>query len=383
MKIRSSWKVAAVGVLSLAAVFSAWSIYSEQRLKNFTLTEIKPGRVNLIAIKPGQGYRILIVNRVASLAETEGGGLGPGDPSASSMRRIRIREMLGALQGNEKDLGILIEWMNRLDPSELPPEELQWEQEDLMKALSGEDPDLQDRLEQMLNVTVEGVPLHTINTDAIYYGIGIKSSVPVEVNIAGEPTTLYGKVRQPFQASFAKRFEAELDKKFEYSQEAIVGMYQEAARPIWDNPTSGQNIQRAINDHFSENRLKNLAEQPERILKSAKVILTEDHIVSVKKDSHTEGKKTFYNITMELTEEGRMRLWKYSHEIMKQNWLARYLGQKSQSWFQVMFIVDGVAVQAPIFRSELAEKTIRITRLQDETVAEDAVEKIREHTQQS
>ena len=73
MKIRSSWKVAGIGVLSLAGAFFAWGMYSEQRLKDFALEEIKPGRVNLIAIKPGQGYRIIISNRIASLAETQGG----------------------------------------------------------------------------------------------------------------------------------------------------------------------------------------------------------------------------------------------------------------------------------------------------------------------
>jgi hypothetical protein len=376
MKIRSSWKAAAVGVASIAAVVAAWTLYSEQKLKDFELTPIKPDQVNLIAIDPGKGFRVIVANKIAQLSEVEGGGGLGEDRSGSNLRRIPIRELMRTFEGDEEALGILIEKMNKIDPSELPREEYYWTEEELRLALSGEDDDFAIKLEEQIHVRLDGRPLGEINLDAIYSGIAITSKVPVEVNIAGERKTLYGPVRRHFESELAKQMQAKLEDTLDPSVAFITGQYLAVTLPLIEEPNRREDVRASLGRFVDSRGYQSLAASPQRILDSANVIINSTHIESAELKERVAGRNKVWEIKITLTEEGRMRLWKYSRERLKQNYVDRALGKKSSEWFQVMLIVNGVAIQAPVFTSELAERSFTITQMQDGTVAADSVESI-------
>ena len=60
MKIKSSIKVALVGVSIIAVGYFGWNAYTKAMIGKYELTPIEPGTVNIVAIKPDAGYRIVV-----------------------------------------------------------------------------------------------------------------------------------------------------------------------------------------------------------------------------------------------------------------------------------------------------------------------------------
>jgi hypothetical protein len=71
-------------------------------------------------------------------------------------------------------------------------------------------------------------------------------------------------------------------------------------------------------------------------------------------------------LTLRLTEDGRMRLWKYSHD---------------HPGFQLLLTVDGVAIAAPRISTELVEPQVTLTQVRSETLVQDATDLIQSLTQ--
>jgi preprotein translocase subunit SecD len=70
---------------------------------------------------------------------------------------------------------------------------------------------------------------------------------------------------------------------------------------------------------------------------------------------------TFYDVTLEVTEVGRKRLWRYSRE---------------NPGFQLLFTTDGVAIGAPIISGELMSKSVKMSQMPDEGLVKEAVDAI-------
>lgn len=366
MKIPSSWKFIAGVVAVLAVIWFGWKGYAATRLSGYEFTPIEPGDINLVAITPGRGYRIIVANRVAALAETNGDNFGrSGDNDdtgeTTNAKRLPIRELQLSLAADEKALGYLIERVNDINDNDFPPNAKTWKAEDIRKALEG-DAELQKQLEADLNSTLDGNPLPTVNPSALSNGIIIEVSVPVEVNIGGELKTLNAPVRQHYESRLASAFNQEMTKKFVDTDEEIIQAYLVVAEPLVNDPAKRENIRQSLESRIAPSRSKGLVEKPERVLKAATVLINEKHItgatVSTQKLNNGNTEST---ITLNLTEEGRMRLWKYSH---------------NNPGFQLLFTMDGYAIAAPRISTDLAERSITITKVPDETLANDAVERI-------
>ena len=65
------------------------------------------------------------------------------------------------------------------------------------------------------------------------------------------------------------------------------------------------------------------------------------------------------DITINLTDEGRMRLWKYSVGRVESH---------------LLLVADGIPIAAPIIRDELREGELTITQMEDEALVKDAVD---------
>ncbi len=369
MKINSSVKVALVGVGGLALAYGAYQGWHRMQVAGYELLQIAPGRVNVVAIAPEAGYRIVVSNRLAQLAEVSGDTFGrtSDESEVSNAERLPIREYMAALQGDVKALGLLVEKLNNMEEDLLPPTQVLWEADNIRKALEG-DAELAKKLEGDLNVTLEGKPLSTFSSRAIFNGIVILQNVQVKVNVNGELKTLTAQVRKPFQPSFSKNLEKALaeDNRFRDSEEAVADKYLSLALPIIQGEQSGEDVRRALEARVSEASALELVTKPEQVLASGLVLLNDSHLKGASSESYqTPNRQTLTDITLELTDEGRMRLWKHSVE---------------NKGFQLLFIVDDIAIAAPRISTELAGGSVRITQVPDDKMAAAAVQTIKQIT---
>jgi hypothetical protein len=368
MKINSSVKVAAAALGTLGLAYAGYTGYHRVRVSGFELKEIAPARVNLVAISPEAGYRIIVSNRLAQLAEVSGDSFGRGgsdDEAATNASRLPIREYLAALQGDEKALGLLVEKLNDLSEDDLPPVQIEWPAAELEMALSG-DPAMEKKLTADLNVTLDGRPLSTFNSRAVFNGIVVLQEVPVKMRVAGKETTLIAEVRRPYQPSFSRSLEKSLaeDNRFRGSVEEVAAKYRGVAQPLLDGTTQGEDVRRALRELISERSAEAFAVRPENVLKSAVVLLADQLITRASSTTSTgPNGRTLTDITLGLTEEGKMRLWKYSVD---------------NKGFQLLFIVDDIAISAPRISTELNGDTVKITQVPDQKMAEGAVQTINE-----
>ncbi len=364
MKIPSSWKFILGVITFLAVIWFGWKGYAAARLSRFEFTPIEPGEVNLIAVTPGQGYRIIVSNRMASLAETNGDTMSRGDDDigeTTNAKRLPIRELQQSLAGDEKALGYLVERINDIDENNFPPNAKTWKAADIRKALDG-DPELEKQLIADLNAKLDGDPLPNVNPSALSNGIIIEVMVPVEVSVGGKVTTLNAPVRQHYESRLAAAFNKQMSEKFVNSDEEIVSAYLTIALEPRNNPESRENIRQSLESRINPDRTNSLGTKPERVLKAAEALINEDYMTgaSVRTETLPNG-RTQSRITINLTEEGRMRLWKYSHD---------------NPGFQLLFTMDGYAIAAPRISTDLAERSITMTKVPDETLAKDAVDRI-------
>lgn len=360
MKIRSGIKVAVIGLGFFGLAWLGARLYSISQLKDFELKPITPGMISLVAVDPGKNYRILVANQVAQLVEVTGSMEEMrADPDNKTAKRLPIRELMQSLQGDTVALGRLIMSLNDMREGELPVIQVVWTKEDLEKAFAG-DRALRAKLESDLHISLDGTPPDSVRLRVLNNPIVLDYPVEVEVQVGDEIKKLVGRVREPFQSQMAQAVWGKIQERFNPRAEEIAGIYEEVARPYVNGTTPKQDIEAAIKSRLHPNNAKYLAEKPQRILTSAFVLLNEEFITgaSIRKEKRTNG-EVVSDVTVRLTNEGRMRLWKYSFD---------------NKGFQLLLIVDGVAVAAPRISTELAQNEVTITQVPNEDLAQDAVD---------
>jgi len=380
-KIRP-YQIAIVFVAVIVATFFGYQLYASKMIDNKVLTEIEPGNVTLLGVDAGgEGYKIIVSNEIAQLVQSSkgpfeapemGGGADEGD--ATDKRHVPLKEMAESLQGNTTALSELVTAMNddlRKLREELPPSPIVWKAEDLDKALHG-DKKLEEKLVRDTNANLDGTPADFINPNALYAGIVIDIPVPVKVMVKGAPKTLVAHVRVPYQAEFTKKVVTDLNnnvKSLKWSPEEIKGYYLQEADLLKSNPANRENVAKSLAARIDPALIRAYADPAERILGKTKVILNETCV----KDAHretvpTDSGKTVYDLVLDLTDEGRDRLWKYS---------------RHRVGTQLLLIVNGVAIAAPFVRHELEQKEITITQMVDPDLVDDAVDTIRKASKKS
>lgn len=363
-KLRPSTKIAIGAVVLVGAAWFAYASITAYLVSKIDLPPIEPKRTNIVAISPESGYRILVANGIAHLAEVSG-DFRDYDPNRSidrsellAAKKIPIRELLQSLQRNEKALATTIMRMNDLKEDDISKEAPIWTAEDLRKALDG-DKTLQEQLEKDLNIGLDGTPPNWVDPQACINGIVIELPVPVRIATADGDTVVTARVPQPYRPQFINAVEKALEERFD-ADTARAGIYRQRLTDVLEGRLGKEDVRKSLAARISEERVNELRRKPEAVLRHAQVIINEDHIKSARyRNYKTSEKRELNDLTIDLTEEGRQRLWKYSHK---------------RSGFQLLLVVDGVAIAAPRISHELSQREVTINQLPDEDLVKDAVE---------
>ncbi len=365
--MKPSFKVGLVCAAIAAAIYGGYWAYSEAALANFDAPPIQPGKVTFVALNLGRDYGVRVANSTAQLVQLPPGAQkfeSPQDKSEEGeSRRIPIRELLESLQGNVVSLIYLTAVVNKIDLDAIQPGMVHWSEEDILAAISG-DAALKSKLEQDLNVALDGTPLDEIRMTNILNGVVIDLKVPVEVSVGGEPKTLIATIPIQYRPRFAKAVGDEFNKRFNPPREFIVGNYQSHAKQVLDGTTSKEDVARSLQAIVNDNYKKGLAVQPEQLLARAHVLINDSHVMSAKSIEGKDDKgKDVITMQIELNEEGRKRLWKYSRE---------------RKGFALLVVVDGVAIAAPRITTELNERSLNLTGLREKRLVDDSIRVINE-----
>lgn len=365
--MKPATKVMLTSAIAIAAIFGGLWGFGEVQLSQFNPKPIVPGKVTLIAMNTDLGFAIRVSNSVAQLIQVDkaGADFGGDDRQSSEedARRIPMRELLQSLQGDEKGLVRLVAVLNKIDLDDLVPGINEWQADDIQKALDG-DPILTKKLEENLNVKLDGTPLGQVQYDNITSGIRIFIPVPVKVNIAGAPKTLIANLPISFQPSFAKEVANIIEKRFNPSNEYIVGNYQDVAKKYLDGTATKEDVAGKLKKLIADDYKMQLAGPPEQVLQGADVLVNESMVETASTTVRKDDKgNDVYTIHLVMSEEGRKRLWKYSRNRKGSNLLV---------------VVDGVAIAAPKITTELAGKQLDLTDLRDKRLVDNAIKKIQE-----
>ena len=139
----------------------------------------------------------------------------------------------------------------------------------------------------------------------------------------------------------------------------IAGTYADEAKKILDGTNKKENVREAIMARISEENSRKLSEYPEKVLASAMVVVNDSHISSASYRNYDTTRGKTNDLTIEMTDEGRKRLWQFSEDRVGT---------------QLMLIVNGIAIAAPRIVHELAQGELTITQMSDETLVKEAVD---------
>lgn len=371
-KTRSSEKIA-IGFVAIVAVgYFGWGFVSDKLANAKHYDAVVPGTINLVGLDPGIGYQIVVANQVAQLVKRDkdfnshdSGGADAGATSGSIKSRIPIADMIGSLRGDPKAIGAFVMRMNSIiENDEWPSQHIVWKAEDIQKALDG-DATLAPKLEHDLNMKLDGMPLAKFSVASVSNGIIVDQPVTLKVSMNGKPTLKTGRVEQPYKPHFIRDVEKRFEGNAKLTPTVMAGYYTEEAHKLMDRPQAREDIRKTLGEMVSKASADRLAEEPERVLRSAFVIVNEKQITKASYQKYLTGDgKTMCDLSIDLDDEGRMRLWQYSHDRVGT---------------QILLVADGVAIAAPRILQELRQGELRITQMPDEVLVRDAVETI-EHS---
>lgn len=352
-------------VVLVAASYGAWQGYAWFQLNSFTMRILPVKQVNLVALDPKAGYRIIVANQIAQVVERKAGDdlkSGVSDDQLNSetdesARRLPVKDLLMSLQGNNEALSNLVMNLNKLDPNNLPPDPVIWTEENLEKAFRG-DATLRSQLEKDLNVKLDGTPLDEIRPSALE--IGIVVDFPVKLIVGGQERE--ARVKVDYQPKFTKDVMRRVEDRSTITDDTIRGTYVDEAKKILAGQMAKENVIGSIRANYTPMRKDDLRAAPQRVLGAISVVLNSDQMQSAAMEPYEASNgQRFYNLRVGLNDEGMKRLWKYSRE---------------NHGFQVLLTVDGIPVAAPRFRSELISHEVVINQLTDARLAQDTIDAI-------
>ena len=368
-KLRSSTKILIAGLVVAAGLYYGTRAYSDYANDREHFVAVAPGRVNLVGITPGAGYRIITANDVAQLVETQGGFGGKESDSGGATegaikKRVPIKELLGVLRGDGKALGDFVMKMNGINENDesWPSTRILWTSAEIEKAIAG-DPTTKARLERALNVRLDGTPIVPLNRNSLENGIVVVEPIELSINVDGKPTVVRGDIMEPFKPSLIRATEAHYQDKANLNDATIAGYYAEEAGKALQGPTKRENVAQSLRNMYSKAAMEARLETPRRMLANATVVLNERFVTDARyKTYKANDGKSYNDLTVDRNDEGRRRLWKFS---------------KNRVGSQLLLIADNVAIASPRIEHELALSELTITQMPDEVLVREAVEAIK------
>jgi hypothetical protein len=369
MRMSASVKAAAVMLGAVALVALGSRAFSVLSLRGYKPSRVEPGEFAIVAFAPGSGYRIIVSNGIAHLAEVRDDGEGGFETPSDDQReiedapRLPMRETLATLRGDVQALSHLVMSVNRLETNEIPTDPVVWRAEDIERAVGG-DAALRSRLERDLQTTLEGMPLAVVSRTAVNKGIVVDSPVKVRFSADGQAQELTCRIQEPFVTRFVDAVQVRLSQKFDQPDSLVAGIYREEALRIQADPAQAEDVARALRARYDPERLEGFASKPARVLSACRVLVNESHLTGADSACRAgDDGRDDCSITLGLTEDGRMRLWKYSHD---------------RKGFQLLVTVRGVAVAAPRIRTELSSREVKLTQLTSRSLVQETIDLVRE-----
>ncbi|MCL6624696.1 MAG: hypothetical protein K6T17_08805 [Fimbriimonadales bacterium] len=361
MKLRGGTRFALAVIVILTAAYGVnWLVSEIVPPKH--LATIPPSETAILGMKL-RGEKIIVMNGIAHLVYGAGSeyGVDPTkDLDTATGRKIPLKALVGTLRGEEAGATELVEALSKIERENIPPEEIIWNKADIEKALAGE-PQVRAKLERQLNTTLEGKPTPLIIPNYLHSGIYIRLPVPVMIpsSYGGHTVIAYPLLAYRTQlASRTVNHRIIVEKAFPTHAD-WEGAYEDAWKQL-QKEGSPENVAESLRSLISDARARALAKPVEDLLSRVTVLLTEEHIMGAgkKRIRNPEGKGFWYTITLNLNEEGRMRLWRYTHE---------------NPGCQLLFVVNGVAIAAPFVKQEMKYSTAEITNITDEDLVDEAL----------
>lgn len=366
MKIRSGTAIAIGFVALFGGGYAVKEVVTNRLVMQERFTPLLPGKVNILGIAPEAGYSIVVANGIAQLVQRSsdfGGDAGDSTGGATEgaiKRRVPIREMLQSLQGDAVALGKFTMAMNDLSENDdsWPAVRIIWTAERIRAALDAPGPE-RTELERDLNVALDGTPLPRIRMSSYENGIVIDYPVPVQVRMGGATRTVVGRVREPYRPSLLRLVENDVKEKADVTSTMVAGYYQQEARKIESGELRKEDVRAFLEEKLSKSRAASLARKPQSLLASATVVVNDAHVEDARYRAYEDADgRPVYDLTVEVDDEGRRRLWQYS---------------KTRVGTQLLLCSDGIAVAAPRIGHELAQGELTITRMKEKFLVEQAV----------
>ncbi|MBS1705229.1 MAG: hypothetical protein JST40_05100 [Armatimonadetes bacterium] len=365
MKLRAPVKLALAFAAICGVGFGGYYGFTTAYLSRVQLPALKPGTVNLVFIDPDTGYRLVVANRMARLVSGgtenfEAPEAEKADEGDSNVVRIPVKEMLDSLNGDTASLSVLVSMMNKLKDEDLPTTRRVWKAEDIRKVLDG-DESLRHKLEADLNMTLDGKPLPTLDLVAMDNGIVVDIPVQVKMVVAGKEQIQVARILLPYLPSFMKSVSDSFVEtgKAEGNEEVAFKIYQDMSARLKET----ESIRGKLEALIAPGRAKSLATAPEALLSGVRIVANNAQMVGASYTKEVVRGKEQFNLHINVTGEGRDRLWKLSRD---------------HQHFQLLFTVDGIAVAAPRVAHEMFQTDVMISQLPDEELVKQAVDRINE-----
>ncbi|MER3496159.1 MAG: hypothetical protein C4320_04765, partial [Armatimonadota bacterium] len=345
----------------LALYYGAWPAYLNAVVSRIPFLPIGPDEVSMIGVTRDAG-RIVIANNVAQLVET-GGSFGGNETESGGAtegavkKRLPIQDMLRAIAGDGAALGRMAMKMNDVHQDEKwPTEPVIWPTARIETALAGDSTE-RARLERDLNMTLDGRPLPRLSPRAAANGIIIETSVTIDGVVNGKPTRVTGPYQTPYKPKLFEQLEKKLENRA-YTERDLANEYGALAAPVLTGKVPPENVAQTLRDQLDAKLTATRMEPVERLLRKSTVIVNSQMIAGAEYRQRETNDGTVYDLTIRLTETGRQRLWKYSHDRIGT---------------QILFVVKGTAIAAPRISHDLRQDELVIDQLRDLSLVKDAV----------
>lgn len=385
-RLRGTSKVAAVFVVVVGGGWALWAYGVGAYLGRIQVTPPMPGSVTLLALAQGAGYRATIVDKVVQLRPTGegsfdasssnlgvGGGSGSGSPKEPN---LPMGDLVGTLGGDSAAATRLVMELNRLEPEQMeketdpesgwPTTRIYWKADEIKKALGG-DPILQKKLIADLNIELDGTPIPQLSYRSLQNGIIVETPATLPVTIQGKltqvPVTISMPYRPKLMVAIMRQADATTSKRF--ASDPRLALYTSMSQDVLSGKTKKEDVRAALEKLISPEYVQPYIEKAARIVRASTVVLANGQIESAGMSTDSVNGQTNYDLNLNLTSDGRMRLWKYSHE---------HHGD------QLLLVSNGAAIAAPIIESDLMTSQVTIGQMQDQQLVQDAVDSINQNT---
>lgn len=353
----------ALGFIGISAgAYFGYNWWAAREVDGLVFAPLTPGKVNLIGIRAGGGYKIVVQNRIAILqiSDSQAEEFESPDDSArssddaTSKQRVPMKELIGALRGDKGALSKFVAILNEVKDSDLPPVKVYWDASDIQKALDG-DAGLRARLASDLGVDLKGAPLAKLRYNSLMNGIVVRVPVMVDVPRNGAVVKQEATIERPFLSALASRVEDSLrERKLRGNDMAKVRAEVVAlATEMRADASKRQDVAAALRRLIDPSGAQVFANLPNRVLRRAVVVVSDSLIRDASYiEQDIQGEK-YYTLRLELNDEGRQRLWQYS---------------RRNPGGQLLLVSDGVAIAAPVIRQQISDGTVDVTQLQEESL---------------